>query len=59
MEKAQPGPRCPNCGTGDAPRLIVRGGGPFPTDSSLPDVHLHCRDCGHEWSELPRERWVS
>jgi hypothetical protein len=58
MDSAQSLPTCPNCRLVDAPRLIVRGS-PFSSATPAADVHLRCRFCGHEWSELSPEQWAS
>jgi uncharacterized Zn finger protein len=59
MEDAKLSPQCPVCGVDDTPRLIVRGANTFTSGSALPNVHLRCRECGHEWSDLPHEQWAS
>lgn len=59
MEKAKPSTRCPNCGTRDAPKLVVEGSGNGHAPAPLPNVYLRCRRCEHEWSELPPERRAS
>jgi hypothetical protein len=59
MERTRTDPKCPNCGSVDAPRLIVRGaestGSTIVEQSVLLEqsVMLQCRRCHWEWSERP------
>jgi uncharacterized Zn finger protein len=48
------GVECPSCGSGDSPRLIVRGSG-TDLDGGEQGVVLRCRSCAFEWSEDPRK----
>jgi formate dehydrogenase maturation protein FdhE len=52
MEDDQSPPTCPNCGSADSPRLIVR------PETTVPNVFLRCRACRHEWSSTVPERAV-
>ena len=47
---ATSGPKCPSCGSSDAPTLIVRGNG--QQGNSDQNVVWRCRLCRKEWSEL-------
>ncbi len=46
MDGVRDGQECPNCGSTDVPRLIVRGSG-----AATDGVSLQCRRCHHEWSD--------
>ena len=54
MAKRRTGLMCPECGSADTPRLIVRG--PGSNEDVAEGVVLRCRACQHEWSEDPRRR---
>jgi len=46
--------RCPDCGSTDTPKLIVRGSG--VQESGL---FLRCRTCGSEWADTRADLRVS
>ncbi len=51
MERTGTDPKCPNCGSVDAPRLIVRGAESTGSTIVEQSVMLQCRRCHWEWSE--------
>jgi hypothetical protein len=59
MEETQLVAKCPGCSSTDAPKLIVRGSSSLSPSSVRASVHLRCRHCGCEWSDLPQELWAS
>ena len=46
MDELTEAHRCPECGSVEVPKLIVRGLGVARHDQSL-----QCRRCRHEWSD--------
>jgi uncharacterized Zn finger protein len=60
MEESRTDLKCPNCGSVDTPRLIVRGADSSGSTVVEHSVMLHCRWCHQEWSERPPVwRWAS